>query len=96
MLLLSTSIFAQIIISPICIGLPANTKEATHLVVKVMPFETTAKTCSIYWQLNDISNSKLLEGDFILTEVQFTTWGADNQYIEDLVLTKLGLTRKIE
>ncbi len=99
---------AQIKIQPINAGFPA--KQATDLLVRVLPFETTATTCQLYWELRKIIPEvkdgenvatpevieHLAEGNLQLTEPEFALWGADNTYLESIVLDKLGLTRKIE
>ncbi len=70
-----------------------------------MPFETTDKTCQLYWQLKRIEPATentpekveiLAEGNLALTEPEFELWSADNTYLESIVLEKLSLTRKID
>lgn len=81
-------------IKPIPVGFPA--KEANAISVRLMPFQTTAKDCSTYYELfavSEDSKEKLAEGNCPITEEQYANWGADNAYIEDCVLKALGLER---
>lgn len=91
-LLLSAMSFGQIKINAVDIGWPA--KQATDLMVRVMPFETSAATCQIYYEIKSESGDKLADGNITLTEQEFSDWGRDNVYVEDLVIQKLNLTRK--
>lgn len=74
-------------------GLPAKT--GTDLLVRVMPFETSATTCGLYYELHG-ELGMLANGNLQLTEEEFTNWAEDNTYIEDLALVKLGLERAEE
>ena len=103
LLFVSVSTFGQIKILPIQIGWP--TKIATELSVRVMPFETNAKTCQLYYQLKNVveateNESKketvLADGNLSLTEEEFDLWSRDNRYIENIAILKLNLTRKPE
>jgi hypothetical protein len=81
-------------IKPIFTGIPQQ--EATDLLIRVMPFETDAKTCSLYWAVSSEEGQQLSDGNLGLTEQEFAEWGQSNLYIEELALEKLGLTRKID
>jgi len=97
LLFVSTASFAQIKIVPVYAGYPP--KLATDLLVRVLPFDTNAKTCQLYWELaivSDETREQLAEGNIQLTEAEFAAWGSDNAYIENVVLSKLALTRKPE
>jgi hypothetical protein len=105
LLFVSAASFGQIKINPVYIGYPD--KEATDLMVRVMPFETSATTCQLYYELKACYTSVngepvpenctvLANGNLSLTEVEFEAWGQSNTYIEDLALSKLFLTRKTE
>lgn len=101
LLLISTATFAQIKINPVPVGYPV--KQATDLLVRVLPFDTNAKTCQLYWEMKNVTvqdeqttESVLAVGNLGLSEQEFCDWGHDNKYIEDLVLQKLNLTRKTE
>jgi len=79
-------------IETISLGLP--TEQATDLLVRVMPFDTDATTCGLYYSVTSESGNKLAEGNLQLTAEEFDAWGQSNSYIDDLALSKLGLTRK--
>ncbi len=93
LLLVSSISFGQIKINPIPVGYPA--KQATDLSIMIMPFNTDAKTCQLYYQLKDVDGNQLADGNLTLTEAEFTAWGADNKFVENLALSKLSLTRKL-
>lgn len=78
-------------IEPIQIGIK---KVADSISVTVMPFKTTDKSCSLYYQVFDIYKKQIDEGNLQLTEKEFTDWGDSNVYIENLALIKLEFTRK--
>lgn len=65
----------------------------TQIEVLVLPFQTTALTCSTYYKLCDVDGKQLAEGNLNLTEEQFAGWGTDNSYVSDIVITELGLTK---
>jgi len=97
MIFVSSISFAQIKINPVSVGYPS--KQATDLLVRVLPFETTSKTCQLYWELAAVdteTRERLAGGNIQLSEPEFALWAADNTYLESLVLEKLNLTRKIE
>lgn len=79
-------------------GFPA--KEANAISIRLMPFQTTATSCSTYFQLfavnivDEVETSEVLaEGNVSITEEQYANWGSDNAYIEDIVLSNLKLER---
>lgn len=90
-------------IKPIPVGFPA--KEANAISVRLMPFQTNAVNGSTYYELFSVTKitdtegnetdkiEKLAEGNSPINEEQYTNWGADNAYIEDCVLSNLGLER---
>lgn len=80
-------------INPVTIGIE---KVADSISVSVMTFKTTDKTCQLYFELFDESKINIDRGNLQLTEEEFSLWGDNNTYIEDLALTKLNLTRKQE
>jgi len=65
----------------------------TDLMVRVMPFETTATSCQLYYEIKSEAGERMEEGNLSLTEEEFTAWGESNVYIEDLALEKLNLER---
>jgi hypothetical protein len=100
LLFVSVASFGQIKIEPVSIGWPA--KQATDLMVRVMPFQTDAKTCDLYYEIRRCENQLqitatcevLASGNLSLSESQFAAWSSDNGFIEQIALSKLLLTRK--
>ena len=73
------------------VGLPAQ--DATQLIVTSGSHRTDAVTCKVYFELFDANSALLYEGNLDLTEQQFADWGADNVYLEEVVIEALGLVR---
>jgi len=73
------------------VGLPAQ--DATQLIVTSGSHRTDATTCKVYFELLDSDSKSLYEGSLDLTEQQFADWGADNVYLEEVVIEALGLVR---
>jgi hypothetical protein len=65
----------------------------TQIDVLVLPFQTTAVSCSTYYKLCDEDGKQLAEGNIALTEEQFLGWGTDNSYVSDIVIAELGLQK---
>jgi hypothetical protein len=65
---------------------------ATKLSVIVLGFPTSAKDCGTYYALLTDANVKVIEGNYQLTEAEFTAWGVDNTYIDDIVANFLNVT----
>jgi hypothetical protein len=65
----------------------------TQIDVLVLPFQTTAVSCSTYYKLCDVDGKQLAEGNIALTEEQFLGWGTDNSYVSDIVIAELGLQK---
>lgn len=78
-------------INPVPTGIPSEM--GTSFMVRIMPFDTTAKTCSLYWEVYSNSLATLANGNIALTEEEFDGWGFDNTYIENIALERLGLVR---
>ena len=78
-------------INPVTIGID---KVADSVSVSVMTFKTTDKTCQLYFEIFDAKKVSIDRGNLQLTEDEFNAWGEANNYIEDLALFKLKLTRK--
>ena len=70
---------------------PLNQGTATRLSVLVLNFETTATTCTTYWQLLTEEGKQLSQGNYTLTEEQFVTWGTDNNVVNEYVAEYLGV-----
>lgn len=66
---------------------------ATDLMVRVLPFETSAVSCGTYYEIKTEAGELLASGNIQLTEEEFSEWSQDNTYVENIVLNKLGLTR---
>jgi hypothetical protein len=71
---------------------PLNEGTATRLSVLVLNFETTATTCTTYWQLLTEEGVQLSQGNYTLTEEQFQTWGTDNSVVNQYVADAIGVT----
>jgi len=69
---------------------PLNEGTATRLSVLVLNFETTATTCTTYWQLLTEEGVQLSQGNYTLTEEQFLTWGTDNSVVNQYVAESIG------
>jgi hypothetical protein len=59
--------------------------------VLVLNFETTAVTCTTYWQLLTEEGVQLSQGNYTLTEEQFLTWGTDNSVVNEYVAEAIGV-----
>jgi hypothetical protein len=70
---------------------PLNEGTATRLTVLVLNFETTAVTCTTYWQLLTEDGKQLSQGNYTLTEEQFVTWGTDNNVVNQYVADAIGV-----
>tara|TARA_R110000868_G_scaffold285971_1_gene546474 strand:+ start:506 stop:778 length:273 start_codon:yes stop_codon:yes gene_type:complete len=70
---------------------PLNEGTATRMTVLVLNFETTATTCTTYWQLLTEEGKQLSQGNYTLTEEQFLTWGLDNNVVNEYVADSIGV-----
>jgi hypothetical protein len=70
---------------------PLNEGTATRLTVLVLNFETSATTCTTYYQLLTEEGKQLRQGNYTLTEEQFATWGTDNSVVDNYVAEYLGV-----
>jgi hypothetical protein len=92
-------------IKEISVGFPV--KKASGLRVRVLPFQTNDKNCSTYYELMEITTTtsedgeietnekKLADGNYMLTEEEYASWGLNNNIVEDAVLNFLQLKREI-
>ena len=71
---------------------PLNEGTATRLSVLVLNFETTATTCTTYWQLLTEEGVQLSQGNYTLTEKEFASWGQDNSVVNEYVAEAIGVT----
>jgi hypothetical protein len=70
---------------------PLNEGTATRMTVLVLNFETTATTCTTYWQLLTEDGKTLAQGNYTLTEEQFLAWGFDNNVVNEYVAESIGV-----
>jgi hypothetical protein len=59
--------------------------------VLVLNFETTATTCTTYWQLLTEEGKQLSQGNYTLTPEQFAKWGTDNNVVNEYVAEAIGV-----
>lgn len=71
---------------------PLNQGTATLLNVLVLNFDTTATTCTTYWQLLTEKGQQLTQGNYTLTEEEFANWGTDNSVVNQYVANAIGVT----
>lgn len=70
---------------------PLNQGTATRMSVLVLNFETTAVTCTTYWQLLTEDGQQLSQGNYTLTPEQFASWGQDNNVVNEYVAEAIGV-----
>lgn len=70
---------------------PLNQGTATRMSVLVLQFETTATTCTTYWQLLTEDGQQLSQGNYTLTEEEFASWGQDNNVVNEYVAEAIGV-----
>lgn len=71
---------------------PLNQGTATRMSVLILNFETTATTCTTYWQLLTEEGQQLSQGNYTLTDEQFAAWGTDNSVVNQYVADAIGVT----
>lgn len=79
------------------ITFPLNAGTATEMSVLILNFETSATTCTTYYELKSEATeetpSKVLSnGNYTLTEEEFSAWGEDNSWVEQCVANAIGVT----
>ena len=79
------------------IKFPLNAGTATEMTVLILNFETTATTCTTYYELKsegteEVPSKVLSNGNYTLTEEEFTAWGTDNEWVAECVAKALGVT----
>ena len=77
-------------INPVTIPLKG---EGTQILVRTMTEGINNATGMIYWQLLTEEGSPLMDGNIPLSAEQVAEWGDSMDYIENIVLNKLGLTK---
>lgn len=80
-------------IQPISLGLPSQ--EGVKIQIRPLIGSTTDITCTLYYEVLSVENKNLACGNIVLSEEEYASWGADNTFIEELVLNYLGLSRDL-
>lgn len=81
-------------IEPIKLGL--KKKEGVYINVNPMNIVLFADSCGSYWQIFDIENSPIDEGNLDIPSDVYLNWADDDNIIIDYVIKELGLIRKSE
>ena len=68
--------------------------EGTQIFVRTMTEGINNATGMIYWQLLTEEGSPLMDGNIHLSVEQVAEWGDSMDYIENIVLTELSITKK--
>jgi hypothetical protein len=76
---------------------PLNQGTATEMTVLILNFETSATTCTTYYELKseateEVPSKVLSNGNYTLTPEQFLLWGEDNSWVEQCVADAIGVT----
>jgi len=71
---------------------PLNAGTATEMSVLILNFETSATTCTTYYELKSDEGKVLSNGNYTLTEEEFAGWGYDNEYVAKCVASAIGVT----
>jgi hypothetical protein len=74
------------------ITFPLNAGTATEMSVLILNFETSATTCTTYYELKTDEGTVLSNGNYTLTEQEFAAWGEDNAWVEQCVAKAIGVT----
>lgn len=74
------------------INFPLNQGTATEMSVLILNFETSATTCTTYYELKNEEGKVLSNGNYTLTEEEFSAWGNDNTWVETCVANAIGVT----
>lgn len=80
-------------IEKITLGLPPQ--NGVKILIRPLIGSTTDITCNVYYEVLSSENQNLASGSIFVNEENYATWGADNVFIEDLVLKELGLVRDL-
>jgi hypothetical protein len=75
---------------------PLNEGTATEMSVLILNFETSATTCTTYYELKseateEVPSKVLSGGNYTLTEDEFAAWGTDNSWVETCVANAIGV-----
>ena len=66
----------------------------TKTVIKVEFSVELNKSCRVACQLYDTENRLIKSEIYDIQGAEYQGWGADDVYLENLLLNKLGLTKK--
>lgn len=69
---------------------------AEKLNILILNFPTDATTCTTYYELTTSDGKKLVDGNYILTPEEYSNWGDDNTYIDNIIANYLGVEIIIE
>ena len=78
-------------IEPISIWQNGSIRTATHLQVQGTSV-TLNESASFYWQLITEEGHQVSNGNLGISGEQYTSWGADDDYIYQIVASDLNLT----
>jgi hypothetical protein len=70
---------------------PLNAGTATEMTVLILNFETSATTCTTYYEIKTEDGKVLSNGNYTLTEEEFAEWGTDNTWVETCVANAIGV-----
>jgi hypothetical protein len=79
-------------INPVVIPLKG---EGTQIFVRTMVEGLNNATGMVYWQLLTEECQPLMDGNIPLSVEQVAEWGDSMEYIENIVLSELSITKKI-
>jgi hypothetical protein len=68
-------------------------QEATQIMIRPIIDDTTAKSCNTYWELYTKDGILVARDNMPISEEEYLLWDATNESLENIVLTKLNLTR---
>jgi hypothetical protein len=70
---------------------PLNAGTATEMSVLILNFETSATTCTTYYELKT-EGKVLSNGNYTLSTAEFEAWGEDNSRVTECVANAIGVT----
>jgi hypothetical protein len=71
---------------------PLNAGTATEMTVLILNFETSATTCTTYYEIKTDEGKVLSNGNYTLTTAEFEAWGTDNEWVTECVAKAIGVT----
>lgn len=77
----------------VLLGLPSQ--EGVKIMIRPLIGSTTDVICQTYYEVLSFENKNLASGNIFINEENYAAWGADNTFIEELVLKELGLIRDL-